>query len=253
MNEPNGQKNMREINGNMASKTMAQKTGVDDARTALVATNAALIEQVLHSIATRREAREPYRHWLLSDVLPQETCTAIVELPFAAPRIADTRGKRETHNESRTFFSVANRARFTVCNDMAAAFQSNAVVRALEEAFATTLTGSFLRVEYCQDSGSFWLEPHCDVEVKLITIQVYLSSGADAESLGTDIYRDENTWFATVPASFNSALVFVPAKNTWHGFRRRQFAGVRRSIIINYVTASWRARHELAYPTDAVS
>jgi hypothetical protein len=240
------------MNVKVSAKAMTGDIGGDAGRAAPGAIDAAVGGQVLRSIAARREATDPYRHWHLFDVLPDEICAALVDLPFAAPRIADTKGKRETHNGIRTFFSIANRTEFAVCNEVAAAFQSEPVARALEDAFAIALKGSFLRIEYCQDTGGFWLEPHRDVDVKLITMQVYLSAGPDAESLGTDIYRDENTWFGAVQARFSSALVFVPGENTWHGFRRRQFAGIRRSIIINYVTPSWRARHELAYPTEPV-
>ena len=40
--------------------------------------------------------------------------------------------------------------------------------------------------------------------------------------------------------------------DTWHGFLPRQIDGVRRSLIVNYVTSEWRNRHELAYPDKPV-
>jgi hypothetical protein len=40
----------------------------------------------------------------------------------------------------------------------------------------------------------------------------------------------------------------VPGADTWHGFRRRPIAGIRRSLIVNYVKSEWRSRHELAFP-----
>jgi hypothetical protein len=46
--------------------------------------------------------------------------------------------------------------------------------------------------------------------------------------------------------------VFVPGADTWHGLARRTIEGVRRSIIMNYVTDDWRAREQLAYPTTPV-
>ena len=47
-------------------------------------------------------------------------------------------------------------------------------------------------------------------------------------------------------------LLFVPAADTWHGFTRRRIAGVRRSLIVNYVKPEWRSRHELAFPDQAI-
>jgi hypothetical protein len=46
----------------------------------------------------------------------------------------------------------------------------------------------------------------------------------------------------------NVAFVFVPSDNTYHGFEGRPIKGVRKSLIINYVTDEWRAREQLAFP-----
>ena len=43
-------------------------------------------------------------------------------------------------------------------------------------------------------------------------------------------------------------MVFVPSDITYHGFEPRTIDGVRKSVIINYVTNEWRAREQLAYP-----
>ena len=48
------------------------------------------------------------------------------------------------------------------------------------------------------------------------------------------------------------ALLFVPSDHTWHGFAPRSFDTVRKSVIVNYVTADWRAREQLAYPETPV-
>lgn len=212
-----------------------------------------LVNHLLHSIEKRKPADVPYRHWTLTEVLPPDAGSAILDLPFAPACVDDTQGKRETHNSLRVFFCAENRRRFAVCEALAAAFQSSSLVHSLEQAFHIKLGGSFLRIEYCQDTSGFWLEPHRDVTVKLLTMQVYLSRGPDSENLGTDIYRDEQTWYAAAPSAYNSGLVFVPGDDTWHGFRRRPFQGVRRSLIINYVTPDWISRHELADPDRPVS
>jgi len=47
-------------------------------------------------------------------------------------------------------------------------------------------------------------------------------------------------------------MVFVPADNTWHGFEKRRIEGVRRSVILNYVTHDWRAREQLSFPESPV-
>ncbi len=47
-------------------------------------------------------------------------------------------------------------------------------------------------------------------------------------------------------------MIFVPGSDTWHGFEKRPIAGVRRSVILNYVTDEWRAREQLSYPEAPV-
>ena len=43
-----------------------------------------------------------------------------------------------------------------------------------------------------------------------------------------------------------------PGSDTWHGFERRRILGLRRSLMLNYVGAEWRARQELCFPDRAV-
>ena len=195
----------------------------------------------------------PFAHWLLADVLPADVAHAIAGLPFAPPDLGDTLGKRETHNSTRIFFSVENRAAHPVCADVAAAFQSPALVRALEAQTGAVLSGSHLRIEYCQDTDGFWLEPHTDIGAKRFTLLVYLSDRAEAEGWGTDIYDGARRPIGTAPGGFNKGLLFVPGGDSWHGVEKRDFSGVRKSIIVNYVIPEWRSRHELAYPDAPVA
>ena len=59
-------------------------------------------------------------------------------------------------------------------------------------------------------------------------------------------------WAKRSPFTRNQALMFVPDDNTWHGFEPRRIDGVRKSVIINYVTDAWRDREQLAYNTAPV-
>lgn len=195
---------------------------------------------------------KPFRHWLLHNVLPPTLCHAIEELPFDAPLIDDTLGRRETHNASRIFVSEANRARLPACANLADAFQDEATVALLEDLCGTRLAGSYLRIECCLDRDGFWLEPHTDIGAKLFTMLVYLSDHPDAEQWGTDIMEPSGKVLARASGAFNEGLVFIPAADTWHGFSKRRIAGVRRSLIINYVKPEWQSRHELAFPDQAI-
>ena len=206
----------------------------------------------LASLESCRAGREPYAHWLLEDVFPAEVSEAVAALPFDPPAIEDTEGKRETHNQTRVFFSVENRRRFEVCRSLAAALQDIATVEKLEATCGAPLKGGFLRIEYCQDTDGFWLEPHTDIGAKLFTMLVYLSRDPGSESWGTDILDGDGNVVATAPYAFNRGLIFIPGADTWHGFRKRPIRGVRKLLIVNYVKDEWRSRHELAYPEEAV-
>lgn len=212
----------------------------------------ALRPHIARALETAEARVQPYRYWLLHDVLPEETAEAVTRLPFAAAAIGDTQGRRETHNASRIFFSPENRARQPVIAELAAAFQDEAMVRAIDRICAIDLAGTALRIEYCQDTDGFWLEPHTDIMVKKFTMLIYLSRHPDAADWGTDVYDGERKLVARAPGGFNAGLIFVPSSDTWHGFERRPIRGVRRSLIINYVGPDWRARDELAYPDQPI-
>lgn len=204
--------------------------------------------QFLGALRRARAQTVPYRHWLLRDVLPETMRRDIAALPVPAPDIGDTHGRRETHNSTRWFFGTRQQQEFGSCRALALTLQSPAVVEALEETCAADLKGSYLRIEYCQDGGGFWLEPHTDIGAKFFTMLIYLTDSAPGEDWGTDIYTAPDQHFATVPFRQNHGLIFIPGQNSWHGFAKRPITGVRRSLIVNYVTPEWRARHELAFP-----
>ncbi len=215
----------------------------------LAAVSASLIASFSH--AEQRES--PYRHWRLSAVLPQAVAHSVAELPFTPPVIDDTHGRRETHNESRRFFDQEAIAHFPACHAVAHALQSRPVIDTIEQRCGLDLTGTNLRIEYALDTQGFWLERHTDLGVKKFTMLAYMAPDPGHDDWGTDIYRDKESPPERVPAHFNTAMIFVPSTNTWHGFEPRKINGIRRTLIINYVTDEWRNRHELAFPNDPIT
>jgi hypothetical protein len=190
----------------------------------------------------------PYQHWIVSNVFPGGMTAELARLPFPCPDLHGVSGKRELHNDQRHYFDAANSARFAICAAVAEAFQSSIVVGALEATTGAHLTGTYVRLEYAQDIDGFWLEPHTDLGVKRFTMLIYLNGDTDGLESGTDLYADPQTWAKRPSFVDNSALVFVPGANTWHGLARRPIRGVRRTVIMNYVTDEWRDREQLAYP-----
>ena len=204
------------------------------------------------SIKASQRHETPYRHWFLSHCLPADAVLPIQSLPFAAPALSGISGKRELHNATRKYFDIENRAAFPVCNAVAEGFQAPALTNELETYFGTSLKGTYLRIEYAQDINGFWLEPHTDLGVKVFTMLLYLSTDPQHGVLGTDIYDAGKQHIARSPFAPNGAMVFVPSNNTYHGFEPRQIDGVRKSVIINYVTNEWKAREQLSFPDQPI-
>jgi hypothetical protein len=216
-------------------------------------TDQSVTATLLDSFETAAENARPYRYWLLSDCLPTAMVDEITTLPFPPPALGGISGKREVHNATRKYFDIENRARFPVVEAFAAAFQSPTVTSRIERRFGTRLAGTYLRLEYAQDTDGFWLEPHTDLGVKVFTMLLYLSTDASHRDLGTDIYDADKRHVGRSPFAPNGAMVFVPSTDTYHGFEPRPIAGVRKSIIINYVTNEWRAREQLSFPDQAIA
>lgn len=202
----------------------------------------------LGSLAAAEAHSTPYRYWLLDGLLPEVTVDDVVALPFAPPAETVFDGRRESNNAHRVYFTLDAQAMFEVCKDVADAFSHPAVIAALEQRTGARLSEGRLRIEYCQDVAGFWLEPHTDISVKLFTMLIYLSGEPGMEDCGTDIYDDtpEHKLVARAPYRRNKGLIFIPGKTTWHGVARRNIPGVRRSLIINYVSPAWRDTWELA-------
>ncbi len=212
-----------------------------------------IAETLLASFAAAKAQETPFRHWFLKQCLPDDVADEITHLPFPAPELGGVSGKRELHNATRKYFDVENRAKFPVIEAFAQAFQSPSVTASIERTFGTRLAGTYLRLEYAQDTGGFWLEPHTDLGVKVFTMLLYLSKDPSHRSLGTDIYDIDKRHVGRSPFEPNGAMVFVPSNITFHGFEPRTIEGVRKSVIINYVTNEWRAREQLSFPDAPVA
>ena len=216
-----------------------------------------LMDSLKSSFEASFKAREafdaPYTHWLLRDVLaPVGAVDDLAALPLPTFEVGAESGAREVHNDDRQYFDQPNIEQHDVCRAFAEVFQDGAIVDLLQRELGADLAGTSLRIEYAQDTDGFWLKPHTDIGVKRFTMLYYLADPASQEDLGTDIYADADTHAGRAPFERNSALVFVPSDKTWHGFERRRINGVRKSIIVNYVTQEWRAREQLAFPDQPV-
>ena len=212
-----------------------------------------VIRTFSQSVANGDRTDEPYPHWVLRGCFPEDTVQDVLDLPFPAPSLDGVSGKRELHNNTRKYFDTENREVFPVVEAVAEAFQDKRITDLIAKTFGTNLDGTYLRIEYAQDTDGFWLEPHTDLGVKSFTMLLYLSDEDGHEHLGTDVYNANKQHVGRSPFAPNVGFIFVPSDDTYHGFEKRPIKGVRKSLIINYVTDEWRAREQLAFPEAPIS
>ncbi|MDB5466894.1 MAG: hypothetical protein JWQ46_1656 [Phenylobacterium sp.] len=218
---------------------------------ALASPQIAAAEEVAHSIrsslARTAYKDRPFPNWRLDRLLPEAVARQLAGLPFTAPELGGVSGRRELHNPTRRYFAGSVLNEVPLARAVAEAFQTPTVLREITTLTGARLARSFLRIEYALDVDGFWLEPHTDLGVKTFTL-LFQFGGPGQEDLGTDLYASPGAWAERVPFAWNTAIAFVPSDRTWHGFEPRPIEGLRRSMIVNFVTDAWRAREELAFP-----
>ncbi len=212
----------------------------------------AIEKSILRSVKERKTFHSPYEHWFLSNVLPSEEVSRLQSIQFPEKNLDGVSGTREIHNKTRNYLDENNQEQFTVFQRVAEAFQSQEIVDFLSKQFGAKLDGTYLRIEFAEDIDGFYLVPHTDIGVKNFTMLFYLSDNPQHSSLGTDVYDAEQNWVSSMPFIPNHAMVFVPSDITYHGFEKRCIQGVRKSLVINYVTPDWRAREQLAFPNELI-
>ncbi len=207
-----------------------------------------VVESFLTCLKNAQHETSPFDYWLLDKALPEGDCDDIANLPFPLPEGAVYDGKRDTNNALRIYFTRENQDKFEVCRRVVEGFQAPSVKKAIEAATGTNLSDGHLRIEYCQDTDGFWLEPHTDIFVKKFTMLVYLSDDPNLATAGTNIHEGppDFKYVGSAPYGKNKGVIFIPGEDTWHGVGHHSIKGHRKSIIINYVTSDWRDKWELA-------
>jgi hypothetical protein len=201
-------------------------------------------EATLQSIRMAKAEYRPFKHWTLSGILSDRIRQKLDALPFEPPDKYAPDGARDT-SKNGTFVNREAMAKFPCLEEVAAVFSDANVVESLEHMLDRHLRPSFLRIGFYVDSDGFWLTPHTDLAVKLLTLVVFVSKEIPNDPIGTDLYSANGEWQLTVPSENNAGLLFMPATDTFHGLERRRIVGKRKTMIVNYVTDGWINRHEL--------
>jgi hypothetical protein len=205
-----------------------------------------LLEQVSENLKKLASRTEPFKHWIFDGVLLEETIDELLKLPLALPKIEKHTGKRDSQNQTRIFFNESQCNKYSVVKNIAYVFNHPSIISQLGTICGRDLAKGKLRIEYTLDTGDFWLEPHLDIKEKLLTFLIYLSKDPDSSKWGTTIYNRDLSFHSKAPYKSNMGLMFMAGEDTWHGVPKQNIQGIRKNLIINYVTKDWKSTHELA-------
>lgn len=208
------------------------------------------IETSISSINTSKIYNKPYKHWVFENFLEQDVLDKILELdiPIGGNGYNNTRNV-DNDETQRTYLKESTLKNYPIFKNIEDIFTNDNFKKSLEAKLGVNLKKyPHLRVEFVQDVSPFCLVPHTDETVKACTILIYLSKDMDSESMGTELYENEDMSGLTVKAPFisNTGYIFLPdGKTTWHGIKEVNFEGIRKVLIINYVSSEWRDTHQL--------
>ena len=205
-----------------------------------------LLEKVSENLKKVMPKSDPFNHWLYDGVLLDETIDELLNLKLPLPKIEKHTGKRESQNQTRIFLNKECCNKHSVAKNVANVFNHPSIISKLSNICGRDLTKGKLRIEYTLDTGDFWLEPHLDIKEKLVTFLIYLSKDPGSSEWGTTIYNRDLSFHSKAPYKSNMGLMFMAGEDTWHGVPKQNIQGIRKNLIINFVTKDWKSINELA-------
>jgi hypothetical protein len=188
------------------------------------------------------EHTKPWVHYTFEDFFPFEYYEHLLEIPTLESDYTNITGYRDVI-DNRVFISNE----YVEQNPHLKPMMDLLNDKEQWEKFGVELDDGLLRVELIDDRYPFFHDIHYDTPEKLITIIVNISK-EDKKNLATDLYIDKDTHYKKLDWEDNSALLFVPTENKFHGFDRIEYEGIRRIMIINFVDKNqWRDKEQCYY------
>jgi len=124
--------------------------------------------------------------------------------------------------------------------------RSNEVTEAFGEKFGLELDPATLMVTLRARTRSADGSIHTDSETKVVTALIYLNDTWSNDGGRLRLLRgpeDIDDMIAEVPPLAGTLIAFRRTPNSWHG--HRPYEGVRRAIMLNWMTDAATARREL--------
>lgn len=176
----------------------------------------------------------PFTHYIVKRVFCEKELSEIqkIDLKLHSEKLD---GERSS-NQNRFFITQSNINDNFVFKRIIDYFKRDSVISMFEKESGRTIKGNYLRVEFLEDKESSWLEPHRDIEEKLLSLIIYLNDSNESEENGTSLYDENKEKVKTVPFINNSGFYFFAGTNTWHGLEPVKIKKSRKAVMINYCT-----------------
>jgi len=177
---------------------------------------------------------KPFSHYTFTDFFSDKELVDINNIKIYN-HSAMLDGERATNN-NRFFVNKDNMWSSSILNRIVDFFLRDETIDMFEKESNAKIKGNYLRVELIEDKEKSWLEPHVDINEKIMSFLVYLNNTDESPDIGTSLYNNKKEHITTVPFIDNTGFYFYPSNDTWHGLESINIKERRRAIMVNYCT-----------------
>lgn len=174
----------------------------------------------------------PFSHYTFTDFFSDKELVDINNIKIYN-HSAMLDGER-ANNNNRFFVNKDNMWSSSVLNRIVNFFLRDETIDMFEKESNTKIKGNYLRVELIEDKEKSWLEPHVDINEKIMSFLLYLNNTDESLDIGTSLYNNKKEHITTVPYIDNTGFYFYPSNDTWHGLECINIKERRRAIMVNY-------------------
>ena len=186
----------------------------------------------MNIIENRIQNKIPFNHYTFNNVLDNFDLTFLSKINL---KNSSTLNGKRTSNKNR-FFITKKDMNYYCFKSIVNYFLNEKIINFFEKESNRKIRGNYLRVEILEDKDDSYLEPHCDIKEKILSLMIYLNESNEDESIGTSLYDKNKKLIKTVPYINNSGFYFYPDNNTWHGLEKIKLKNKRKAIMVNYCT-----------------
>jgi|TARA_R110000782_G_C14817319_1_gene413421 hypothetical protein len=176
----------------------------------------------------------PFQHYTFTDFFCDKELADIENIKID-DHSASLDGERAS-NGNRFFVNKDNMWSSSALNRIVDFFLRDETINMFESESNLKIRGNYLRIELIEDREKSWLEPHVDINEKIMSFLVYLNTTDESPDIGTALYNNKKEYITTVPFINNTGFYFYPSNNTWHGLESINIKERRRAIMVNYCT-----------------